>query len=90
MATKQLSKARYTALVHEIETKQVQKNFVRRLLRAVNSSASELQSETLARLVDGASISVGDGLYLVGLEQVYSIAYSSYIYRPVYKAMPND
>lgn len=84
MSIKSMSPKLYNALLAEVQTIEVaDKSFVRRLLRAVNSGGSELQSETLFNAVQGRAIQTPKGT-LTGLCQVYSVQYGGYIYAPQY------
>lgn len=85
MSVRSMSSKRYNALLIEAQSiNEADAGFVRRLLRAVNSGGSELQSETLVNAVNGRPIKTPKGV-LVGLCQTYSVQYGGYIYAPQYK-----
>lgn len=84
MGLKSMSSKLYAALLIEAQSiNEADAGFIRRLLRAVNSGGSELQSETLLNAVNGRRIKTPKGT-LTGLQQTYSVQYSGYIYAPIY------
>lgn len=85
MSIRSMAKKTYSKLLEDVQTLETADvNFVRRLLRAVNSGASDLQSERLVNALQGRRIKTPKGT-LVGLEQTYSHAYGGYIYAPIYQ-----